>query len=282
MAAANRALLAALMLLGLSGCAAAGAGAPLRIALLAPFEGRYREIGYDALYAARLALQDSAQNGVELLPIDDGGSAASAADRARALALDSATQAIIALGYDAAQAVTQGAAGDLPVIVVGDWNVTASPATVFLLTAPQLDAQRTTPPRISVTDAARLPVPLTGGEILALSQFPRLRPALDRVTVVSSAALPNSDFAARYRASDPFAPEPGLLASLVYDAVQMSALAAASDADRTAVTAALTSMRYDGLNGLIHFEGQYWADAPVHRYTYSSDRTLMPVDGVVE
>ncbi|MCS7070642.1 MAG: hypothetical protein NZM00_03995, partial [Anaerolinea sp.] len=44
-----------------------------RIALIAPFEGRYREVGYNALYAARLALAD-AESGVQLLPLDDGGS----------------------------------------------------------------------------------------------------------------------------------------------------------------------------------------------------------------
>ncbi|MBE2183871.1 MAG: hypothetical protein IAE89_10635, partial [Anaerolineae bacterium] len=38
----------------LAGCGATAATPKVqRIALLAPFEGRYREIGYNALYAAR-------------------------------------------------------------------------------------------------------------------------------------------------------------------------------------------------------------------------------------
>ncbi len=39
----------------LSACAVKRTPTIYRIALLAPFEGRYREIGYNALYAARMA-----------------------------------------------------------------------------------------------------------------------------------------------------------------------------------------------------------------------------------
>src|SRR4051794_35174325 len=70
-----------------------------RIALLAPFEGRYREIGYNALYAARLALADAADPQIELLPIDAGGD--QAAERARALSLDPQVKTVILLGYEA-------------------------------------------------------------------------------------------------------------------------------------------------------------------------------------
>ena len=40
-------------------CAIQRTSTPYKIALLAPFEGRYRDVGYDALYAARLALSEA-------------------------------------------------------------------------------------------------------------------------------------------------------------------------------------------------------------------------------
>src|SRR5690349_2126250 len=43
----------------LSGCAITPHELTPRIALLAPFEGRYREVGYNAYYAVRLAFVDA-------------------------------------------------------------------------------------------------------------------------------------------------------------------------------------------------------------------------------
>jgi len=73
-----------------------------RVALLAPFEGRYREIGYNALYAARLAFTESGFANVELMPIDDGGSVVTAVLRARALTHDPQVIGALILGYQAA------------------------------------------------------------------------------------------------------------------------------------------------------------------------------------
>jgi ABC-type branched-subunit amino acid transport system substrate-binding protein len=70
------------------GCGATRSYAITRIALLAPFEGRYREVGYNAYYAALLALGESGSTQIELLAVDDGGSPATAAQRAAALARD--------------------------------------------------------------------------------------------------------------------------------------------------------------------------------------------------
>lgn len=282
MAARSWLLAAVWALLALSGCAQARAAAPVRVALLAPFEGRYREIGYNALYAARLALQDAGAPAVELLPVDDGGSAASAADRARALALDPHTRIAIALGCAAAADDTLRAFADLPVLVAGHWGAQPAAPQVFVLAASSLADELTTPPCVSVTDAARLPAPLVGGDIFALAQFPLLRPDLDGVVVVSSAALPGADFAARYRASDPFAPSPGLLATLTYDAARLAAQVAAAAPDRAAALAALLSAHYDGLAGTLRFSGGWWQGAPIHRFHYSAEGALTPVDGVVE
>jgi hypothetical protein len=238
-----------------------------RVALLAPFEGRYREIGYNALYAARLALADTPQ--VELLAVDAG---ASVVDRARALAADPQVVAAVVLGYTEQEAFA--AFGDAPVLVVGSWGAVPSSNTLFVLSNPDIQDALTTDPQVSITEAARLETPITGGDVLALEQFPRLRDSLDGVTILSSGSLPDADFAARYTANDPFAPEPGLLATLTYDAFEMLLATMRTD-NLAALRDAIAGTTYEGLNGAIRFEHGYWADAPIYRYGYDADRQLI-------
>ncbi|NWF68698.1 MAG: hypothetical protein HXY40_06410 [Chloroflexi bacterium] len=268
-------------LLLLSGCAVWRTELPARVALLASFEGRYREVGYNAFYAVRLALADAALE-IEFLPVDDGGTAESAQQRARALAVDPQVRAVLLLGYHAAAAETQLALDDLPAIVVGHWSAQPARAGVFMLAAQALDTLITAPARIDVTDAAELASPVTGGDVFALAQFPLLRDRLDGVTIVSSARLPDADFAARYRASAQFAPAPGLLAMLAYDAAALALQVTDANTTRAQVSQRLGAVRYEGLNGLITFENGYWADAPIYYYAYDQRRLLAPVDRVIE
>lgn len=102
-----------------------------RVALLAPFEGANREIGYEALYAARLALADVDDVWVELLPIDSGNG--QAADRARAFAADPLVKAAILLGIEAQEPDVQRAFGDVPVLIVGEWGANAETARTFIV-----------------------------------------------------------------------------------------------------------------------------------------------------
>ncbi len=96
-------LLALLILPVLASCAAfPGSTAPvLRIGLVAPFEGRHREIGYDVIYASRLAVREWNSSGgvqgyrVELVALDDGGDAQQAEMAARSLALDPMVMGVI-------------------------------------------------------------------------------------------------------------------------------------------------------------------------------------------
>jgi hypothetical protein len=267
----------------LSACAVTHTPPVVRAALLAPFEGRYREVGYNALYSARLAVQDAGGMQVEILPIDDGGTPESAADRARALTFDPLVRAVVVLGYNATEAQTLRAFGDLPVLVVGDWGAQPETERVFILANPMLDDLRTTPPRIEVTDAAALPAPFVCSEVCALEQFPRLRAALDGITVVSSGQLPNTDFTERYRAGNEFAPQPGLLASLTYDAAKIATSAALdtialnSVAARSEIATLFTQTTFDGINGQIRFADGYWADAPIHRYRFEGTGQLVEV-----
>lgn len=276
---ARRLVCAAALALFLCGCAVAKTQNVSRIALLAPFEGRYREIGYDALYAGRLAFADAASARDEFLPVDDGGTPERAADRARALALDSSVIAAVVLGYDAAGENTLAAFDDMPVLIVGNWTAAAPAKRVYILSNPEVNARLTAPPTISVTDAARLDAPLTGGEVFALPRFAELRTSLQGVTVLSSGSLPDADFAQRYRASDPFAPPPGLLTSLTYDAIRF--LLQANQPDRESMNRAISNMAYEGLNGTIRFENGYWQNAPIRVYRYENGR-LTAADDVVE
>ena len=69
---AAKRLFVLLITLLVTGCAVNRTAEITRIALLAPFEGRYREVGYDLLYAARLALREGGYTGIEILPANLG------------------------------------------------------------------------------------------------------------------------------------------------------------------------------------------------------------------
>lgn len=72
-----------------------------KIGLVAPFEGRHRDVGYDAVYAARLAVREinarAAPNGLrlELVALDDSGDADLARQSAASLVLDPDVMAVI-------------------------------------------------------------------------------------------------------------------------------------------------------------------------------------------
>jgi hypothetical protein len=178
----------------------------------------------------------------------------------------------VVLGYASAAPDTLAAFGDVPVIVVGGWGALPASASVFILSNPDIPAQMTVSPTISVTEAARLDAPIIGGEVFALEQFPKLRPALDGIRILSSGTPPDAEFAARYRGDDPFAPAPGLLATLTYDAFRL--LLEGEPTSRPALLDLLSRREYTGLNGVIRFEDGWWADAPIHRYTYDEENQL--------
>ncbi|MBN1313970.1 MAG: ABC transporter substrate-binding protein [Anaerolineales bacterium] len=85
-----------MLLLLMAGCSQfPGSTQPVvRIGLVAPFEGRHREIGYDLIYSARLAVREwNAAGGVEnyrieLVAMDDGGDPEMAVLAAQSLAVD--------------------------------------------------------------------------------------------------------------------------------------------------------------------------------------------------
>ena len=117
----------------------------LKIGLVAPFEGRYRYVGYDAIYAARLAVREINERGgaggyrLELAAYDDRGDAELARTAARNLAVDPAVVAV--LGHYrqesslAAQAIYVEAG--LPWLAIGGWPTATSAAVYSLAPSPE-------------------------------------------------------------------------------------------------------------------------------------------------
>ena len=113
----------------------------IKVGLVAPFEGSYRYVGYDAVYAARLAVREiNAAGGIggwqlELVAYDDRGDAALAAQIARDLIVDPDVVAVI--GHyrpnTSASAGTVYAEAGLPNLVIGD---SALPSATSWLLAP--------------------------------------------------------------------------------------------------------------------------------------------------
>jgi hypothetical protein len=213
----------------LSGCG--GVDQRSSIILLAPFEGRYREIGYEALYAARLALSDS-QAAFDLLPIDDGGTTEFAIQRARAIArLDNAA-AVILLGQHAVSTEVQESLSPLPTWIVGWWGNEAQFAHVSELFPPGMMALAGQYDRETLPTLAQIPDLEAVGDIGGLLGFARLRLdaglPLENVTILSAGRLPDPEFSQRYLDGAPFASPPRLIASQVYDAVMLISHAAVS------------------------------------------------------
>jgi hypothetical protein len=250
------------------------------LALLAPFEGRYREVGYDLLYAARLGLADAEQPYIELLPVDDGGTVEEAAARARALARNPLVLAVLVAGPTATQAEPLAALDNLPTVVVGLWNATpgdgeARDPDLFILAGADLRDQYTASAIIDIEAAVTAAAPLVGGELFALKQFPPLRDDLTGVVVASNAAPPDETFRARLLASGQFVEAPGLLVALAYDAARLTAGALGADTpSRRIARDRISAVEYAGLNGAIRFAEGYWANAPTVRYVYDEAGAL--------
>ncbi|MFW6115700.1 MAG: branched-chain amino acid ABC transporter substrate-binding protein [Chloroflexota bacterium] len=81
----------------LTACGFPGTVRPtVKLGLVAPFEGRYRYVGYDVIHGVNLALHEVNQQGgvagygIELVAYDDGGDQAMAVEQARKLGVDPA------------------------------------------------------------------------------------------------------------------------------------------------------------------------------------------------
>ena len=99
----------------------------VKIGLVAPFEGENRAVGYDVIYAARLAVREINEAGgiggyrVALVALDDGGDPELARQTAVSLSLDPAVVAVLGHWQAETTAVAQPiyAQNNLPFIPMG-------------------------------------------------------------------------------------------------------------------------------------------------------------------
>lgn len=189
-------LLLSILSVFVSGCAVHTPPPVTRIALLAPFEGHTREIGYQALYSVRLALAESEQTSIELIALDDGGTLKTAQTRALAIAQDPQIIQVILLGSRATHpsVIAQLRPTQTPHIV-GHWPTSGD---------------------MTLHDIALQSEAYICGDICTLQAFRDLAPSLTAVTIETTSSLPTDDFTAKYIASDIFVPIPLPIAYNVY------------------------------------------------------------------
>jgi ABC-type branched-subunit amino acid transport system substrate-binding protein len=262
----------------------------VRIGLVAPFEGRYREIGYALIPAVRLAIREwavehpDAPVAIELVAYDDGGDPEMAVGQARKLAVDPDVLVVIGHWRDdttqAALPIYQEAG--LPLIVYsaadvgGEYTVNLSPSLAGLeALADTVDAASMLDSPDDITAAAETlreapDGPVVGGPLWGMNQFYALAgSAAEGVYFVTGAALP-SDLGIE---DDAVFAHP--LAPLGYDAalVALAAIHAAGAPSREAVAAALPSVQMEGQTGTISFDvSRRRADAPAYLYIWREEQ----------
>jgi len=242
-----------LMLAGiLSSCALAQSGDIKKIALLAPFEGQYRQIGYNLFYALRLAMEDGGRIDMQLLAVDDGGTVESAIKRVQALNLDPAVEAILVLGKAASHPAVQRV-NNRPLIVIGSWGHDRADEHTLYAAHPSIARQR------------------LASDLLLLAPVSDSPGNSENIVFVSSGRLADDAFRQRYAPDDLHAPAPNLLATVTYDMGRLVLAALASGTE-------IAQAQHAGINGNIQFEDGYWQDAPLNSFRYDGDQLVSVPD----
>lgn len=269
----------------------------IKIGLVAPFEGRYRDVGYEVVYAVRLAVREANGRGgvaghtLELAALDDSGDPAMAVEQAQKLATDPLVVGVIGHWLDettTAAAPAYAKAG-LPLLAT---TAVPLPEGTFRLWPDEANLEAVLP---AGSEACPRPCGwLDGAEWLAaapmdasttragpaLWSFPQFATlageAVEGALVVLPAPLPaqsaDAGFADRYRAISNGV-EPRAYAVLAYDAANalIAALAAGDATTRERMTLALRDVAYDGLSGTIRWnaEGE-WEQPRVWLYEWQA------------
>ena len=239
----------------LAACSASTAPV-IKIGLVAPFEGRYRALGYEAIYAARLAIREiNAKGGlhgyrIELVALDDRGDRDRAIESARKLAIDPQV-----------------------VAVIGHYRPDSTDASIETYCAQHV-------PLIAIESAVPLPdVCRKQPNIFVLGHASIESWPDDQLTFVSNvpdpAELPAAqNFVAAYNAIPIDGTRAGPIALQTYDAMYLlfDALSRAGKIDRAGVAAAVAASDFSGLGGRYAFDPQgNLIDAKVYVYQYGYD-----------
>jgi hypothetical protein len=254
--------------LALVGCVGQPEGR--RIALLAPFEGMYAEIGYNALYAARLALGESSSS-LPLFAVDDGGTTEQAAQRFAALRRDDSVDAVLVVGPHATEAVLQAQEpAPFHTYLIGLWLPLPDPLPegIFAAVSRQTISMLGGAP-LSLEDILSETGPVMTGDAGVLRVFAALSDAPSLTSIVTDGRLPEPDFRARYRASDLYVPEPNPLAALIYDVTRFVSESGSGEI--------LTTRSFPGLTGPIRFQDGFLAGRSPIRLTYDDGGNLIQV-----
>ncbi|MBL8045521.1 MAG: ABC transporter substrate-binding protein [Anaerolineales bacterium] len=245
----------------------------IKIGLVAPFEGRYRDVGYEVVFAVRLAVREiNAAGGVggysvELVALDDSGDEQMALEQARKLATDASV-----------------------IAVIGHWRENTT-----LAAAPEYE--RAGIPLIAPSANAQLPTstfklwnPSSCHLITASNCFESLEDlelaAVENVTITVPAPLPadsaDATFAERYRPIA-FGYEPQFNAVLAYDAARLIFDALARDIaqnqtpSRVGVAEMLAQSSCDGLSGKIEFSAtRQWQAPNAWVYVWRGNELVKP------
>ncbi len=279
----------------------------VKIGLVAPFEGRYRDVGYEVIYAVRLAVREAnaaggaAGYGVELTALDDGGDPAAAAEQARKLGTDPQVVGVIGDWLEATTltAAPVYAAEGLPLLATA---ATALPPDAFRLwlTANTLreataGGQLCPLPCDSLENLNWLAQSRSAGNLSVIfgpplwgeQQFATLAGGLaDGTRFVAPAPYPadstDASFASRYRAISNGV-EPRANAVLAYDAARLLLAAVAQTVlsggrpSRGAVSSGLAHLSFHGLSGPIHFDAAHnWAEAQGWVYEWNNGQVKRP------
>ena len=246
----------ALLLLFLTACVSTQP--VVKIGLVAPFEGRYRPIGYEAIYAARLAIREiNARGGIEgrrieLVALDDRGDPAKSIEAARQLALDPQV-----------------------VAVIGHYQPDSTDAAIGVYCAEGL-------PVIALQSAAALPTDCQGRASAFVTGYgARANWPDDALTFVSDVPDPNGlaqagNFVSAYNSIPIDGTRAGPVALQTYDTMYMlfDALNKAGQFKRSQMAAALAHSDFSGLGAHFAFDqrGQL-IDARPHVYRFDPERT---------
>lgn len=281
----------------------------VKIALVAPFEGRYRDVGYEVIYAVRLAVREAnaaggiAGHSVELMAFDDGGVPAQAQEQARKIGVDPLVVGAIGHWLDettlAAAPIydTEG----IPLLATSSGALPDSAFRLWLTDAELISAAfgenvvHCTYPCGALDDLrwlieGRRASPgdrYVGPPLWGQSQFHQLAGAsAEGVHFVAPAPLPadsaDPSFAERYRQISTGV-EPRSYSVLAYDAARVLFDAIARDIranrrpSREGTAAALHHTSFDGLSGHISFDSSRdWEGARGWAYRWSEGKIVGP------
>jgi ABC-type branched-subunit amino acid transport system substrate-binding protein len=279
----------------------------IKIGLVAPFVGHYREIGEEIIYAVRLAVREANESGgiagysIELMAYDDEGDPTLAEENARKVVTDPQVVGVIGHWLDSTSlsAAPVYAASGIPYLAT-----TASPeldpaayrlwytTETYLATQPEsTHCPLPCDPFINLDllqSTIRNPKSeIFGPASFGLNLFPRLvSDSINQIQFLAPAPMPadsnDKTFADRYLAISP-GPQPRYFAVLAYDATQVLLEAIKVDIEvnglptRSGVASALAQTNYEGLSGHFSFDlDRDWVDAQGWIYEWREGRLNHP------